>query len=91
MPYQLYYSRQAVDDWNSLKEQENPNLLIRVKRLLDQLREDPLAPYPLCKKLNGALHGLHARRLNFQHRLIYQVFEEQRAVKIVSMWTHCGD
>lgn len=91
MPYQLYYSRQAVDDWEILKKQGNPSLRVRAQRLLDQLREQPFAPEPPYKKLNGQLHGLYARRLNNQHRLVYQVIEDQKAVKVVSMWTHYGD
>ena len=91
MPYLLYYSRQAVNDWDILKKQGNPSLLIRAQRLLDQLRENPYSSYPPYKKLNGELNGLYARRLNIQHRLVYQVFEDPKAVKIVSMWTHYGD
>lgn len=91
MPYQLYYSRHAVDDWEILKKQGNPSLLVRAQRLLEQLRENPFSPEPPYKKLNGPLNGLYARRLNNQHRLVYQVIEDQKAVKIVSMWTHYGD
>ena len=88
MPYQLYYSRQAVDDWEILKKQGNPSLLVRAQRLLDQLREQPFSPYPPYKKLNGQLNGLYARRLNIQHRLVYQVYPPEKAVKVLRMWTH---
>jgi len=91
MPYQLYYSPQAVKDWEVLKRNGNPSLFVRAERLLNQLCDNPFSPYPPYKKLNGELNGLYARRLNIQHRLVYQVIEEKKAVKIVSMWTHYGD
>jgi toxin YoeB len=91
MAYQLYFSRQASEDWETLKMQGNPSLLTRAQRLLEQLRSNPFAPYPPFKKLNGELNGLYARRLNLKHRLVYQVIEESKAVKVVSIWTHYGD
>jgi len=91
MSYQLYFSRQALADWDVLKRQGNPSLLARASRLLNQIKENPFSPYPPYKKLNGELCGLYARRLNLQHRLVYQVIEESNAVKVVSMWTHYGD
>ena len=91
MSYRTYFSRQALDDWELLKRQGNPSLVARAQRLLQQIRENPFSPYPPFKKLSGELKGLYARRLNLQHRLIYQVIEEEKAVKVVSMWTHYGD
>jgi Txe/YoeB family toxin of toxin-antitoxin system len=91
MSYQLYYTPQALEDWEVLKRQENPSLAARVRRLLNQVQDSPFAPYPPYKKLSGELCGLYARRVNLQHRLIYHVLEEGKAVKVVSMWTHYGD
>jgi len=91
MAYRVCYSRQAVADWETLKTQGNPSLVVRTQRLLLQLEEDPFAPDPPCRKLHGELSGLYARRLNPQHRLVYQVIEESKTVKVVSMWSHLGD
>lgn len=91
MPYQLYFTRQAIADWEILNRQGNSSLAVRAQRLLDQLKSNPFEPYPPYKKLNGEFNGLYARRLNIQHRLVYQVIEESKAVKVVSMWTHYGD
>lgn len=91
MAYQVYFTRQAIDDWEILKRQGNSSLAGRAQRLIEQLRSNPFSPYPPYKKLNGELNGLYARRLNIQHRLVYQVIEESKSVKVVSMWTHYGD
>lgn len=91
MAYTLHYSRQAVQDWETLKRNGNRSLRTRAEQLMDILHENPLSSPPSIKKLNGELHGLYARRLNLQHRLVYQVLEEENAVKVVSMWTHYGD
>ncbi len=60
----------------------------KIQRLLDLLHEDPFAPYPRYEKLVGDLTGLYSRRINRQHRLVYMVYPEERAVKIISLWTH---
>jgi toxin YoeB len=91
MAYQVYYSRQAAEDWGTLKRQGKPSLAARAQRLLKLISANPFAPQPPFKKLNGELSGLFARRINIQHRLVYQVIEERKAIKVVSMWTHYGD
>jgi Txe/YoeB family toxin of toxin-antitoxin system len=87
MAYQMYFTRQALNDWETLKKQGNSNLMERAQLLLKLIGEKPFATYPPYKKLTGELSGLYARRLNLQHRLVYQVIEESKAVKVVSMWT----
>ena len=59
-----------------------------VERLLDVLREDPYRRPPPFEKLVGDLTGAISRRINIQHRLVYQVLERERVVKVLRMWTH---
>ena len=60
----------------------------KVQRLLDILKENPFQNPPPYEKLVGDLDGAYSRRINIQHRLVYQVIEELRTVKILRMWTH---
>jgi len=87
MPFELYFTSKAVDDWYLLKKEENPSLIVRTERLLDQLRNDPFAPDPPFKTLTGDLNGLYAKRINVHHCLIYQVITDRAAVKVISMLT----
>jgi Txe/YoeB family toxin of toxin-antitoxin system len=59
-----------------------------VERLLQVLREDPYRSPPPFEKLVGDLTGAFSRRINIQHRLVYQVLERERVVKVLRMWTH---
>ena len=59
-----------------------------VERLLHVLREDPYRSPPPFEKLVGDLTGAVSRRINIQHRLVYQVLERERVVKVLRMWTH---
>ena len=60
----------------------------KAKDLIDVLREDPFRSPPSFEKLVGDLKGLYSRRINIKHRLVYQVFEEEKVVRILNMWTH---
>jgi toxin YoeB len=60
----------------------------QANRLLDLLREDPYRNPPPYEKLVGDLSGAYSRRINIQHRLIYQILTDINTVKIISMWTH---
>ena len=91
MSYRMHFTHQALDDWEILKRQGNRCLEDRARQLLEWIEQNPFAPYPPYKKLKGELNGLYARCLNTQHRLVYQVIEESKAIKVVSMWTHYGD
>jgi Txe/YoeB family toxin of toxin-antitoxin system len=59
-----------------------------VEELLALLREEPLRTPPRYERLAGDLKGAYSRRINIQHRLVYQVLEEERVVKVLRMWTH---
>jgi toxin YoeB len=60
----------------------------QANRLLDLLRDDPFRNPPPFEKLIGDLAGAYSRRINIQYRLIYQILEDIRTVKVVRMWTH---
>ena len=61
----------------------------RAQQLLDLIRENPYQNPPPYEKLIGDLAGAISRRISIQHRLVYQVLEEQKVVKVIRMWTHC--
>jgi toxin YoeB len=83
--YQLYFTKRAQKDARRIKQS---GLQPRVEKLLDVLRDNPFQVPPPYEKLVGDLAGAHSRRINIQHRLVYQVLEEQKAVKVLAMWTH---
>ena len=81
----IKYSKQAVKD---SKKIEQSNLKKSVIELLDVLRNDPFQNPPPYEKLLGDLSGKYSRRINIQHRLVYEVFDEKKIVRILRMWTH---
>ena len=85
MTWQLYYTKQARKD---AKKLASSNLRPQAERLLEILKRDPFQSPPPFEKLLGDLDGAISRRINIQHRLVYQVYPEKRAVKIIRMWTH---
>lgn len=85
MSWSLVYTKKARRD---AKKISSSNLKPKAKRLLDILENDPFQKPPPFEKLVGDLTGLFSRRINIQHRLVYQVFEEEQMVKVLSMWTH---
>jgi Txe/YoeB family toxin of toxin-antitoxin system len=60
----------------------------KVQRLLDMLAEDPYRSPPRFEKLVGDLTEAYSRRINIQHRLVYQVLDDLRTIKIIRLWTH---
>jgi Txe/YoeB family toxin of toxin-antitoxin system len=83
--YKLVYTKHAKKD---AKKVASSQLRTKVERLLDGLREDPFRKHPPCEKLVGDLKGAYSRRINIQHRLVYQVYEDQKIVKVIRMWSH---
>jgi len=61
----------------------------KVQKLLEIIKEDPFAYPPRFEMLRGDLKGFVSRRINRQHRLVDQVLEQEKAIKILKMWTHC--
>ena len=85
MTWDIYYTKQAQKDAKKLK---NSGLKGKAEKLLKIISKSPYQNPPRYEKLVGDLTGPYSRRINIQHRLVYQVFEEKRAIKIISMWTH---
>jgi Txe/YoeB family toxin of toxin-antitoxin system len=83
--YKIVYTKQAKKD---AKKIASSQLRSKVERLLNVLREDPFKKHPPYEKLVGDLKGAYSRRINIQHRLVYQVYEDQKIVKIIRMWSH---
>jgi len=81
----LCYTRQAQRD---AKKLGSTRLRPHAERLLEILKKDPFSNPPPYEKLVGDLEGAYSRRINIQHRLVYQVYPDQKAVKIIRMWTH---
>ena len=83
--YQIYFSKQADKDKKLIKQ---AGLEDKVRNLLRIIMENPYQNPPPYEKLVGNLEGFFSRRINITHRLVYQVYEEERSVKILWMWTH---
>ncbi|TRO77484.1 Txe/YoeB family addiction module toxin [Trichloromonas acetexigens] len=85
MSWKLVYTKQAQKDAKKLSAS---GLKSKAKQLLDLLAENPLQNPPPYEKLVGDLAGAYSRRINIQHRLVYQVLADIRTVKVLRMWTH---
>ena len=83
--YSIVYSQRAKADIVKLKA---AGLDKKAKRLIDLLRVNPYQSPPTLEKLKGDFEGALSRRINIQHRLVYQVLEDEKTVKIIMMWTH---
>ncbi len=85
MSWQLVYTKHAVKDAKKIAVSGLKN---KTQALLDILHEDPYQNPPPFEKLVGDLSGLYSRRINIQHRLVYQVMEEAHVVKVLRLWSH---
>jgi len=83
--WKLVYTKQAQKDAKKLAA---TGLRPKVELLLKILKKNPFQAPPLFEKLVGDLEGAYSRRINIQHRLIYQVIKRYKTVKIIRMWTH---
>ena len=83
--YKITYTKAATKDIPKLKA---AHLDSKAKALIEVIRKNPYQTPPSYEKLVGDLHGLYSRRINVQHRLVYEVFEEEQTIKIISLWTH---
>jgi Txe/YoeB family toxin of toxin-antitoxin system len=83
--WKLVYTRQAQRDAKKLAA---AGLKDRAVELLEMLERNPFETPPPYEKLKGDLTGACSRRINVQHRLVYQVLERERTVKIIRLWTH---
>jgi len=83
--WKLVYTKQAQKDAKKLSA---ANLRAKAESILGVLKRDPFHKNPPYKKLVGDLEGAYSRRINITHRLVYQVFERSKTVKVIRMWTH---
>ena len=85
MSWRIVYTKAAQKDAKLLAA---AGLKPKAAKLLAVLEEDPYATPPRFEKLVGDLAGAYSRRINIQHRLVYQVLEEEKIVKVLRMWSH---
>lgn len=85
MTWTLHYTKQAQKDARKLA---SSGLKDKAQELLRVLKNDPFQNPPPYEKLVGDLTGAYSRRINIQHRLVYQVLEDEKAVKVLRLWTH---
>lgn len=85
MSWDLVYTKQAQKD---AKKLASSNLRDKAQELLDIIQINPFQNPPPYEKLVGDLEGAYSRRINIQHRLVYEVIESENTVKILRMWTH---
>ncbi len=85
MSWEVVFAKQALKDAKKLAASE---LKPKAQELLEVLASNPLQNPPPYEKLVGDLAGTYSRRINIQHRIVYEVFSEQRVVRVLRMWTH---
>jgi Txe/YoeB family toxin of toxin-antitoxin system len=83
--WQVVFSKHALKDAKKLSA---AGLKDKAQELLDVLAHDPFQNPPPYEKLVGDLEGAYSRRLNIQHRMVYEVFKKERIVRVLRMWTH---
>ena len=83
--WRVIFTKQAQKDAKKLM---STGLRSKAEKLLDILRENPYQTPPTFEKLLGDLSGAYSRRINIQHRLVYQILDNEKVVKVIRMWTH---
>ena len=83
--WRVVFTKQALKDAKKLSA---AGLKSNAEMLLDILRENPYQTSPPFEKLIGDLSGACSRRVNIQHRLVYQIISDEKTVKVIRMWTH---
>ena len=83
--YKIVYTKQAIRDIPKLK---SVNLDKKALALIEILKDNPFQTPPPYEKLIGEFQGFFSRRINVKHRLVYQVYENEKTIKIISLWTH---
>ena len=83
--WKIYYTRQAKKDANKLA---SSGLKEKAQELLTIIENNPYQNPPPFEKLVGDLEGAYSRRINIQHRLVYQIIEDNKVVKVLRLWTH---
>jgi Txe/YoeB family toxin of toxin-antitoxin system len=85
LSYEVVYTNQARKDAKKIK---GTPLAKKARELLSLIAEDPYREPPPFERLVGDLKGAVSRRINIQHRLVYQVYAEEKVVKVLRLWTH---
>lgn len=83
--WEVFYAKHAVKD---AKKLAGAGLKPKAQELLEVLASDPFQNPPPYEKLVGDLEGAYSRRINIQHRLVYEVFRKERIVRVLRMWSH---
>jgi toxin YoeB len=85
--WRVVFTKQAQKDAKKLSA---AGLRPKAEKLIEILHENPYQTPPPFEKLLGDLSGAFSRRINIQHRLVYQILDEEKVVKVIRMWTHYG-
>ena len=83
--WRVVFFKQAAKDAKKLSAS---GLRTKAQALIELLKEDPFVTPPRYERLVGDLAGMYSHRINIAHRLVYEVFEEERTVRVLRMWTH---
>jgi toxin YoeB len=83
--WRVVFTKQARKDANKISAS---GLRSKAEKLIDILRKNPYQTPPSFEKLIGDLMGAYSRRINIQHRLVYQILDDEKVVKVIRMWTH---
>ena len=86
--YKVTYSKQALKD---AKKLSSASLDKKAKELIELIKNNPFQKPPPYEKLVGNLNGSFSRRINIKHRIVYEVLEDEKLVRISRMWTHYGE
>ncbi len=86
--YKVIYSKQALKD---AKKLSSASLNVKAKELIEVIKQDPFKKPPPYEKLVGNLSGAYSRRINIKHRIVYEVIESEKQVRVLRMWTHYGE
>ncbi len=83
--YTIVYTKQAIKDSKKISRAGLKNNVIAIT---EKLKSDPFFTPPAFEKLIGDLQGCYSRRINIQHRIVYTIYEKEKTIKILRMWTH---
>ena len=86
--YKILYSKLALKDARKLS---SANLAIKAKELIEIIRKNPFQNPPPYEKLVGNLNGSYSRRINIKHRIVYEIREIDKVVRISKMWSYYGE
>jgi toxin YoeB len=91
MSWTLKYTTHAREDWNKAKSSGQKALCDRIVSLINTIQENPWQVPPPWKGLKGQLDGCVSRRIDYTHRLVYQVLKSERTIKVLACWGHYND